>query len=418
MNDPGTVRALGLAVPVLAVVVLAAWRRPDDRRLAAVLVATAWTAVALMPVNLLAVALGWWSFAADGAVWRGVPIDLWLAWALLWGAVPALITPALSPLLVGAVLVWVDLAFMPWGEPVVRLGPSWLVGEVVAVAVALVPAYALARWTLAQRHVSLRGWAQAWCAGALLVGAPLVVLGVAPRWSHEVTAAGIQVAVVVSVPAVAAMRDLARVGGGTPLPYDPPSRLVTVGPYAYVRNPMQVSMAVLFLVLAVTVGDPRLAFGAVVTVVYSAGLAAWHEGERMAEVFGPSWTSYAAVVPAWVPRWRPYEGRTARLYVAADCSMCTGLGQWLLERRPVALDVLPAAEHPDMLWRLTYEAEGVRDQGVAAFARALGHVNLAWALAGWTLALPGICHFAQLGADAFGAGPRPARADVHRAAGR
>lgn len=409
MRDPATVRALGLTVPVLAVVLLVLWRRPGARRLAAILLATAWAAVALLPVNLLAIAAGWWSFDADGALWQGIPVDLWLAWALLWGAVPALVAPALPPLLVGGALVWVDLAFMPWGAPVVRLGDAWLVGEAIAVLAALVPAYALAHWTLAQRHVTVRAWAQAWCAGALLVGVPLLVVGVEPRWWPEVTAAGVQVAVVVSVPAVAAMRELARVGGGTPLPYDPPSRLVTTGPYAYVRNPMQASMALVFSMLAVTFAEPLLLLGAVVTVVYSAGLAAWHEGSQMEEAFGERWTAYEAQVPVWVPRWRPLDGPPASLFVAADCTMCTGLGRWLLDRRPVALDVRPAAEHPEVLRRITYEADGVRDQGVAALARALGHVHLGWALAGWTLALPGIRHFAQLGADAFGAGPRMSR---------
>jgi hypothetical protein len=88
---------------------------------------------------------------------------------------------------------------------------------------------------------------------------------------------------------------------------------------------------------------------------------------------------------------------------------------WFARRSPVLLEIRPAAEHPDVLYRVTYEVPGpagtprVRAQGVAAVARGLGHVHLGWALAGWALDLPGVRHFAQLGADAFGAGPRPSR---------
>ncbi|GAB3171618.1 hypothetical protein GCM10027059_40130 [Myceligenerans halotolerans] len=57
-----------------------------------------------------------------------------------------------------------------------------------------------------------------------------------------------------------------------------------------------------------------------------------------------------------------------------------------------------------------YEAAGIEVRGVEAVARALGYVHLGWAMVGWALALPVVRHFAQLCADAFGAGPRPARA--------
>jgi hypothetical protein len=55
---------------------------------------------------------------------------------------------------------------------------------------------------------------------------------------------------------------------------------------------------------------------------------------------------------------------------------------------------------------MTYErVDGIRAEGVAAWAHAAGHLHLGWALLGWTLLLPGLGRFAQLCADAFGAGP-------------
>ena len=59
------------------------------------------------------------------------------------------------------------------------------------------------------------------------------------------------------------------------------------------------------------------------------------------------------------------------------------------------------------LTRITYDpgdgsAESV---GVAALGRALEHVNLAWALAGMFVRLPGVCSLLQVAADASGGGP-------------
>ena len=50
--------------------------------------------------------------------------------------------------------------------------------------------------------------------------------------------------------------------------------------------------------------------------------------------------------------------------------------------------------------------DGSAFTGVAALARALEHLNLAWAWLGWTLRLPGFCQATQLLVDALGGEPR------------
>ncbi|MGW2095660.1 methyltransferase family protein [Promicromonospora sukumoe] len=448
--DPATaavvVRGAAVGLPLLAVVVLCALRPPGPRAVAAAITATAWAALLLLPLNVAAPGLGWWTFHATGAVWQGVPMDLWLGWSLLWGAVPALALatraqPSLSaghsPLrppgegrksstqrggggggrggvvLVAAVLVWLDLALMPLGEPVVVLGESWLVGEAVGVATALVPALLLARWTLRRTHVVARAWGQAVWAGGLLLVVPVVALAPEPRWPAALTSLGLQLTLLVCLPGLAAMRELADVGHGTPLPYDPPSRLVTSGPYTYLRNPMQATIAAAYAALALTFGEPALLVGTLIAVVYSAGLGEWHEGRQLRHAFGAPYVAYRAAVRSWLPRWRPAPvAPAATLWVAGDCEQCRGVAAWFARRSPVRLDLRPAADHPEILYRVTYEAPGVRLQGVAAIARALGHVHLGWALAGWALGLPVVRHFAQLCADAFGAGPRPSRPET------
>lgn len=403
------VRGVGLFAPLLLLAALCAWRAPRPRETASMVVAGAWALLTLVPLNLYAVRAGWWAFDAEGATWLGLPVDLLLGWAVLWGSLPALMLRFLPVPLLTGLLVWVDVIVMPLAAPVVVLGPLWLLGELVGSALCLIPALMLAHWTRRGQLVRARMWAQAVLAFGLMVALPLYAADALPDPAHAFTAA--QVVAAACLPGLAAAREFARVGGGTPLPWDPPARLVTSGPYAYLRNPMQTSVAAVYLVLALVAADPRPLVGVAVAVGYGAGFAARHEGGQLGRAFGGDWETYRAGVRSWLPRWRPWPGRArGTLYVAADCSMCRGLGGWIAARSPTALDLRPAAEHPEVLYRLTYETpDGLRWSGVPALARALDHLHLGWALVGWALDLPLLRHVGQLCADAFGAGPRPSR---------
>jgi len=56
---------------------------------------------------------------------------------------------------------------------------------------------------------------------------------------------------------------------------------------------------------------------------------------------------------------------------------------------------------------MTYEAEdGTREEGVAAFARAVERIHLGWAFVGWAIRLPVARHVLQAVMDVSGAGPR------------
>lgn len=81
--------------------------------------------------------------------------------------------------------------------------------------------------------------------------------------------------------------------------------------------------------------------------------------------------------------------------------------RWLPEFK--SLHVVAAEDHPSRdLHRITYDLmDGTDvDEGVAAFARGLEHINLGWAFAGVCLRLPGIKHLVQILLDGSGLGPR------------
>ncbi|MFJ5592805.1 methyltransferase family protein [Streptomyces noursei] len=408
--DPTLIRAACLFGPLLATGAALLRRPPDRRTLAAAILATAWNAVWLPALNLLAVNRAWWTFHADGGSAAGLPLDLLLGWTLLWGTLPV-VTGAdrIGLPLLTAGLAWFDLAAMPLAAPVVRLGPHWLAGEALAVTLVLVPGLLLARWTACDRRLALRAGAQMLLSGALMLALPLALVRPTLPGGRAGWAIAGQLLAVPLLLGVVAVREFVQHGGGTPLPYDPPHQLVTSGPYAYVRNPMQLSVVLFYTLLGLLTRDARVLAGAVAAYAYGAGLATWHEGGPMRKTYGEPWTAYRAAVPAWLPRLRPWPGSArARLYVAESCGPCSQFGHWIARRRPVALELVPAERHSQPLRRMTYETDdgAVRTEGIAALGRMLNHLHLGWAILGWLLVIPGLQRFVQLCADALGAGPR------------
>ena len=97
-------------------------------------------------------------------------------------------------------------------------------------------------------------------------------------------------------------RDFVVRGRGTPAPYDPPKKLVTMGLYRFVRNPMYVA-------LVTALAGEALFFGSRSLWIYAAfAWLAFHlrvllfEEPRLRELFGAEYEAYRAAVPRWIPR--------------------------------------------------------------------------------------------------------------------
>jgi protein-S-isoprenylcysteine O-methyltransferase Ste14 len=99
-----------------------------------------------------------------------------------------------------------------------------------------------------------------------------------------------------------------KIGQGTLAPWSPTKKLVMIGPYRQVRNPMISS------VLAVLLGE-SIAFG-------SLGILLWFllffginyvyfvfsEEPGLGKRFGEDYRIYKKNVPRWIPRLRPWDG--------------------------------------------------------------------------------------------------------------
>jgi protein-S-isoprenylcysteine O-methyltransferase Ste14 len=425
------VRAASLYITVMLTGVVWAWRRPfakpveaqgrpTGRALGGAVLASIWNLPVLLALHLAAAHFGWWQFDARGGLLLGMPVELYLSWAWLWGAVLALAFPSLH---LGAVMVLAlaaDLVLMPAAAPVVRLGPAWILGDVVGLFAGLLPGLLLARWTARDEHLVGRAVLQVVAfSGLLLFVLPAIAIdGSGSAWLNPAARPAWQLSLIVqllSFPALlglTAVQEFVSRGAGTPVPFDPPQRLVTTGLYAYIRNPMQVSAVLLLFLLGLILRNPWVAAAGVMAHLYSTGLAGWDEDEDLRQRFGEQWIAYRRGVRAWVPRLRPWH-RTdlppARLFVAEGCGMCREVGRWFEKRGARQIAIVPAESHVSgALSRITYEpGDGTRAaSGVEAVARALEHVHLGWALIGCLLRLPGICRFAQLLTDASGGEPR------------
>jgi protein-S-isoprenylcysteine O-methyltransferase Ste14 len=419
--DPYLVVRAG-TVYVTAVLTLTSWaiRRPGAPEWSAALLASVWNLPVLIAVNLAAVRYGWWTFDAKGGLFLGVPVDLLLAWSWLWGALPALAFATIPLGIVAAAALAIDLVLMPAMSPVLQLQPGWLAGEAIALSLALIPGQLLARWTMCDERLAERVTLQviAFSALMLFVLPACVIEGSGSLWMNPWTRPNWQVSVIVQIlgmPAVfglSAVQEFVTRGGGTPVPFDAPRRLVTTGVYAYVRNPMQLSAVVLLCLLGVVLHNFWIAIAGVMAHIYSAGLAGWDEDEDLSQRFGSEWKAYRHGVRSWFPRlrpWHPGDRPTARLFVAQNCGLCSDVGRWFARRGATGLSILPAEAHASRaLTRITYEAaDGTYSVcGVAAVARALEHAHLGWAFAGCVLRLPVVCPLAQLLVDASGGEPR------------
>src|SRR5687767_15489168 len=94
----------------------------------------------------------------------------------------------------------------------------------------------------------------------------------------------------------------ARVGRGTLAPWDPTQRLVAVGPYRYVRNPMISGVATVLAGLALITGSWVLALWLVTFVAFNWTYFVLVEEPGLERRFGEPYREYKGRVPRWLPR--------------------------------------------------------------------------------------------------------------------
>jgi protein-S-isoprenylcysteine O-methyltransferase Ste14 len=98
------------------------------------------------------------------------------------------------------------------------------------------------------------------------------------------------------------VRLLARIGKGTLAPWDPTRRLVAVGPYRHVRNPMITAVLAVLVGEAAVFGSLSLAIWAASFFVLNHAFFLLYEEPALERRFGEEYLAYKREVPRWLPR--------------------------------------------------------------------------------------------------------------------
>jgi protein-S-isoprenylcysteine O-methyltransferase Ste14 len=139
---------------------------------------------------------------------------------------------------------------------------------------------AIAVWLLLRRPVGM-DWTNVSCRPTPVLGAVVAIIGIACfLWSATALA------------------------GEVPNTVDAPARLLTRGPFAYVRNPLYLSVGAVFVGLTTMYGLWQRRDVIILPII---GLlvhlfVVYREEPRTRERLGPLYDTYRATVPRWVPR--------------------------------------------------------------------------------------------------------------------
>ena len=107
--------------------------------------------------------------------------------------------------------------------------------------------------------------------------------------------------------------DFGWTGRGTPAPVAPPQKLVVVGFYRYVRNPMYLGFFIGWIGLWVVFGHASLiAIACASAVLLAVGLfVRLYEEPTLRRMFGAEYEEYCRNVPRWLPRIRAWNRKSA-----------------------------------------------------------------------------------------------------------
>ncbi len=130
----------------------------------------------------------------------------------------------------------------------------------------------------------------------------LLPRGARPDFRGVGAAGGLLIAASSALYLACAFWGFALRGKGTPLPMDPPKKLVVEGPYRVVRNPMYWSVFFVLLGEAVMFHSVALAELAALLFIGVNAFVLLYEERVLRRKFGAEYEEYCRRVPRWMPR--------------------------------------------------------------------------------------------------------------------
>jgi len=99
----------------------------------------------------------------------------------------------------------------------------------------------------------------------------------------------------------------AKLGKGTLAPWSPTKKLVIVGMYRYVRNPMIIGVLIVLLGESISILSLRIFIWAMVFFILNSIHFVLYEEPNLEKRFGDEYKEYKKNVPRWIPRLKPFK---------------------------------------------------------------------------------------------------------------
>ena len=107
--------------------------------------------------------------------------------------------------------------------------------------------------------------------------------------------------------AVLTVRLFPKHGNGTPAPWDPTTKLIVSGPYAYMRNPMITGVVLMLTGEALMLASLAIGIWAVVFLLINMFYFPLSEEPGLRKRFGKEYDEYCKHVPRYIPRLTPWK---------------------------------------------------------------------------------------------------------------
>lgn len=98
-------------------------------------------------------------------------------------------------------------------------------------------------------------------------------------------------------------------GKGTLAPWNPPKKLVIVGPFRYVRNPMILGVNLILVSIAFTFSNENILLWMIFFLMLNTIYFIKKEEPDLVKRFGNDYVEYCKNVPRWIPRLTPWENK-------------------------------------------------------------------------------------------------------------
>lgn len=247
----------------------------------------------------------------------GVPFDVQLGWASLWGAGLCIswrwAGGAKKYVLVAVVILLtlaMDFAALKTGRVFTPLTPLWIVWDAAALVFLAITTLGFYTLILEHRTLYLRvmvyGFVYAFVFYVLVPALILELSGRPSLVTHIFEPKYLIALVACSIPGLVATIQFEMYGDGTPLPLDPTRKLVTNGVYAYIRNPMQVSGLLAAIIWALAAQSWYL-WVYVVDLAILLQLTKVFEDRELFDRFGDEFEHYRRNVWLWIPKFHAYQ---------------------------------------------------------------------------------------------------------------